>query len=959
LIIKIEKFGGIIPRVVDPFALPPENAQQAINCRFDLGGIAPYAEDDVIDDLYATGTVTLANTNLSLVNGSAFFDASGPNLKYPRRKLTLTDSAGKKAIGYIGSEGIGETLDTNKLTNGDFTSDASSWSATDCTLASSSNACVMTRTGGTSQKADQVVGALTVGALFEGSIYIKTGSSGAELAEVLFKNGSTSFSKTLLTTGSYVKLFIRGVIDVAGNWGFEFYKTTATAGTMLFDTASLRQVLTPSATGVTITSTPGGTTQNWTSIESGFNYNDSGGYTYEISPVIESMYKYYNSVEDAFLLFSGDVNVVKAPLLGDIFNRVFYTEDGLLKVTDETLFNTTGSQLIGAWVNGSPGYDTLTSLLKDITSAINTAGTSESAYNISSALVSGRTYQLVANLTLNSGQAPTLSFTYPTTSQLLVEGLNVIPFTATSVVTTITMLNTLASNWECKFDLYATLDLNYPLAYRYPSPPAPTSVPIATPVSSVGKVHTLDITVAACVESNGTYNLVFSGGGGSSAAGTYTVLSNIITAVNLTVQGSGYTSAPTVETISTTGTIKAGVGDITLQETRGWVYTFVNKYGEEGPPSLVSNLVDVYDGDTVALSAIASTGFSALYELTGINIYRLNQSLTGSQFQFVERILINATTYSDSKLDAALGELLVTDEWESPPSGAKGLIALPNGILACYSGNTLCLTPPNYPHAWPPSYQKAVDRDIMGLGSVGTTIIVLTEGQPYGVVCSDPLNAVMERIDGGLSNMSKRSVVQVETAGIVAYASPEGIMTIGQSGAKLVTDVIMTREDWNERYNPSTINAYYWQGKYIGFYTNGNVEAGFMLDVSNGNFVDLDFYATAGFHDLTDGKLYLVIDDEVVSFNDSLELREYNWLSKRFIFLPTSFNWIKVVGSTYPIDVEIILRDVPATICLTVTSRKPIRIGKTGIIETIEVRIMGSAQISAIYLSSILEEMPV
>ena len=46
---------------------------------------------------------------------------------------------------------------------------------------------------------------------------------------------------------------------------------------------SLKQVLTPSATGVTITSTAGGTTYNWASIESGFDYNDAKGYTYKLT----------------------------------------------------------------------------------------------------------------------------------------------------------------------------------------------------------------------------------------------------------------------------------------------------------------------------------------------------------------------------------------------------------------------------------------------------------------------------------------------------------------------------------------------------------------------------------------------------------------------------------------------------------------------------------------------------
>jgi hypothetical protein len=52
---------------------------------------------------------------------------------------------------------------------------------------------------------------------------------------------------------------------------------------MLFDTVSVKQRLTPSVTGVTQTSQPGGSTYIWASIESGFNYNDAGGYTYEIS----------------------------------------------------------------------------------------------------------------------------------------------------------------------------------------------------------------------------------------------------------------------------------------------------------------------------------------------------------------------------------------------------------------------------------------------------------------------------------------------------------------------------------------------------------------------------------------------------------------------------------------------------------------------------------------------------
>lgn len=55
------------------------------------------------------------------------------------------------------------------------------------------------------------------------------------------------------------------------------------AGTETCDASNkVKQVLTPSATGATIVSEAGGTTYNWTSQESGFDYNDASNYTYEV-----------------------------------------------------------------------------------------------------------------------------------------------------------------------------------------------------------------------------------------------------------------------------------------------------------------------------------------------------------------------------------------------------------------------------------------------------------------------------------------------------------------------------------------------------------------------------------------------------------------------------------------------------------------------------------------------------
>lgn len=691
-------------------------------------------------------------------------------------------------------------------------------------------------------------------------------------------------------------------------------------------------------------------------------YNkDSDVITPTHSGTLLSLFKYYDDNDNAwYFAWDSDVDALKVPLPGDTYNRVFYAESGVLKVTDEDLYDRKGSQLIVSWTNGSPGYDTFTSSSsKDIASAINTAGTSESGSTASITIVSGKTYRIIANLTLNSGQAPTLSFTNPATSQALSNGENIIEFTASSTSTVLTMTNTLASNWSCTFTLYNT-DTNYPETYLYPSPPAPVSAPVANVTYQVGQVLKVTIENETTSESDGTYNLIFSDeGSGTGVAGTYTVISNKITTISLSNNGSGYTYNPTVVTQSGTGTLKATIGDPTLLETRGWVYTYVNSYGQEGPPSPVSNLIDMYDGDTATISSISVSGVNSLYDVTHINIYRLNQSLSSAQYQFVAQITSSTTSYTDSMTNAQLSEILQSSEWDGPPSGISGLVALPNGVVAGFVGNLVCFSVPKYPHAWPVSYQKPTDRDIIGLSNIDTLVIVITKGVPYAVVCNDPSNAVMEKIEGGISGISKRSIVAIPTLGMVAYASPEGIMTISKTnGPKLATGGMFTRKQWNDMYNPSTISAYYWEGKYIGFYTNGSNYAGFMLDLASGEWVDIDLYATAGYHDPVDGKLYLIVDGDIVVFSDSDELRDYSWLSKRFLIQPTSFNWIKVVGSEYPTRVDFILRNIPRTLSVDVEDVNPVRFKGTGLISEFELRLSGQSQVSGIYISTTLEEMP-
>lgn len=80
---------------------------------------------------------------------------------------------------------------------------------------------------------------------------------------------------------------------------------------------------------------------------------------------------------------------------------------------------------------------------------------------------------------------------------------------------------------------------------------------MALTLDATGSVTALTIVDSACVEANGTYDLIFTGANTTAATGTYTILGNVITAVSLTSGGSGYAAAPTVATQTADGSITA------------------------------------------------------------------------------------------------------------------------------------------------------------------------------------------------------------------------------------------------------------------------------------------------------------------------------------------------------------------------------------------------------------------
>ena len=142
---------------------------------------------------------------------------------------------------------ITPSLGSEAVTNGGFDSDTSGWSSLNSTIASvaggdSGNALEITPTGGSSQTLRQYV-STTVGQWYSLSYAIKSGTSGNEDAHIYYARAdspyTTSYSLHKTSSASWVTYpqAFRN-LDITGR--LNIVKNTSTAGTMLFDTVSIK-----------------------------------------------------------------------------------------------------------------------------------------------------------------------------------------------------------------------------------------------------------------------------------------------------------------------------------------------------------------------------------------------------------------------------------------------------------------------------------------------------------------------------------------------------------------------------------------------------------------------------------------------------------------------------------------------------------------------------------------------
>lgn len=351
-------------------------------------------------------------------------------------------------------------------------------------------------------------------------------------------------------------------------------------------------------------------------------------------------------------------------------------------------------------------------------------------------------------------------------------------------------------------------------------------------------------------------------------------------------------------------------GTSTVSLTRVYAYTYVTAtatWAEEGPPSALGT--GTGRSDAVWVIASLSTGTTGNYALgTGAAVKRIYRALTDSagntNFQLaLDNVPMATTSTGDSVADGDLGVIapsfipgVVGSEWIAPPSDMKGLVSLPNGIMAGFSGNRICFCEPFRPHAWPLRYQLVTNFDIVSMGAYGQTLIVTTKGFPYAVVGARPDSMSMARIEEVHPCISKRSTVSFPFG--VAWATPDGLALAGVGGTVNVIEPFMKRDEWQAQCFPSTIVANSYLDTYFAFFNTGSTGLSFIFDKSNpqGPLTFGNYSVQGAWSDPESSILYILQNGSIYQWDaDTLNNSPYDWRTKLFVLpKPLNFGAIQV-----------------------------------------------------------------
>jgi|GEM_PF-2974544 len=307
-----------------------------------------------------------------------------------------------------------------------------------------------------------------------------------------------------------------------------------------------------------------------------------------------------------------------------------------------------------------------------------------------------------------------------------------------------------------------------------------------------------------------------------------------------------------------------------------YVVTLVDKYGQESPPSAVSDEVEWNVNDKLTISHTSGNS-NAGEASTYSRIYRSASGAAGRpKFLFVAQVAAGAA-YVDMLRDADLSEEIPLIE--NPPGAMSGIVSMAGGFLVAFHGRELYVSEPYMPYSWPDRYKLTLDYEIVGLAAKENDLTITTKGTPYYGSGSHPDILTITKMTLNQSCSAKRGIACV--GDIVIYPSPDGLVLVSGGQAKLITEDYYTKEQW-KALTPSSMIASGHDGKYIGFTSSTGII--FDLTRENGTITTTDQTATGLYQDLEDDELYMIQTSNITKWRGTSTNLQLTWWGKEHVY---------------------------------------------------------------------------
>jgi len=422
-------------------------------------------------------------------------------------------------------------------------------------------------------------------------------------------------------------------------------------------------------------------------------------------------------------------------------------------------------------------------------------------------------------------------------------------------------------------------------------------------LSSFGGVTELPVNGIPAADLNGDHKIV-----------------TVPSTTTLTIEvNSSATSTGTSSSV-TDGATFNDASDALIDYSTSYVYTFVSAYGEEGPPSAASTVITTDDNRTTTISGLETSTSGTGRTNTNLSKKRIYRSNTGSNttaFQFVAEVTLATTSYTDTSQNDDLAEIIPSTYWIGPPNEdtsvypdgpMKGLVAMPYGVFAGFTGKRVCFSEPFLPHAWPAAYRITLEEEVVGIAVASNGLVVGTKGTPYLIAGTDPQSMSAIRIEAAQACLSKNSMVDM--GAYVMYAGPDGLVAVQGADVRILTEGLISPTQWQSDYYPATLKGFLWKGRYVGYYYTGSEYKGFIFDPRGGEatLTHLSFSTEVpgGFTDPDDNELYIIVDDDIKKFQGGSTNETFTWKSKEFVTAkPTSMGFAKVDAEGFPVTLKV------------------------------------------------------